>query len=79
MSAFTEPLAQVRIALCNPHASLVDASAALDRVERLATDMEKVVEAAREVSRIEATGVLPDFMPLYRALCVLSAREEGTA
>jgi hypothetical protein len=42
-----------------------------ERAEARIADLEWVVEAARVVSEIERTGVLPDFMPLADALAAL--------
>ena len=87
MSAFTEPLAQVREALRDyrdagdrPGMFVAgqDALAALAQVERLATDMEKALEEIKSYYPGEEWDE-DDQQRIHRiARRVLSAREEGT-
>jgi hypothetical protein len=88
VSVFAEPLAQVREALRDyrdagdrPGMFIAgqDALAALDRVERLATDMETVLERIESYS-YPLNGTLEAIMAMKEiARAVLSAREEGKA
>jgi hypothetical protein len=51
----------------NIDADTAEFDAAMEAVEQL-------VRASRDVSRTEATGVLPDFQPLADALAIIEGR-----